>query len=91
MMLSEGVVEIQPLTYLRMVLSYRPIVFTMLLIFRLISIEKFVNWSKLWQLQINLNKCHVLFIRAKSDSNTFSRYTLNSSPLSSHTWCLRLL
>ena len=49
------------------------------------SIDNLVNWSKLWQLEINLNKCHVLPIRAKSNSNTFSRYTLNGSPLSNLT------
>jgi len=46
------------------------------------SIEDLVSWSKLWQLQSNLNKCHVLPIRAKSNSNTDSRYTLDGSPLS---------
>ena len=49
------------------------------------SIDKLVKLSKLWQLQINLNKCHVLPIRSKYNSNTFSRYTLNGSPLSSLT------
>ena len=49
------------------------------------SIDKLVQWSKLWQLQINLNKCHVLPIRSKYNSNTFSRYTLNGSPLSNLT------
>jgi len=43
------------------------------------SIDKLVDWSKLWQLQINLNKCDVLSIRAKSNSSTFSRNTLNDS------------
>jgi len=28
------------------------------------SIDKLVDWSRLWQLQITLNKCHVLPIRA---------------------------
>ena len=49
------------------------------------SIDQLVNWSKLWQLEINLNKCHVLPIRAKSNSNTFGRYTLNGSSLSNLT------
>jgi len=46
---------------------------------------KLVNWSKLWRLQINLIKYHVLPIRAKSNENTFSRNTLNGSPLSNFT------
>ena len=46
------------------------------------SIDNLVNWYKLWQLEINMNKCHVLPIRVKSDLNTFSSYTLNGSPLS---------
>ena len=49
------------------------------------SIDNLVNWSKLWQLEINSNKCHVLPIRAKSNSNTFSRYIHNGSPLSNLT------
>jgi len=36
------------------------------------SIDKFVDWSELWQLQINLNKCHVLPIRAKPITQTRS-------------------
>ena len=49
------------------------------------SIDNLVNWSKLGQLEITLNECHVLPIRAQSNSNTFSRYTLNGFPLSNLT------
>lgn len=49
------------------------------------SIDKLVNWSKLWQLEINLNKCHVLSINTKSKSNIGSRYSLNGFPLSNVT------
>lgn len=43
------------------------------------SIDKLVNLSKIWQLQINLNKCHILSIRAKPNSNIYSHNTLNGS------------
>jgi len=49
------------------------------------SIDKLVNWSKLWQIQINSNKCHVFPIRTKSNLNTSSRYTLSDYPLSTLT------
>jgi len=48
-------------------------------------IDKLVNCSKLWLLQINLHKGPVLPIRDKSNLNTVSRYTFNGSPLSNLT------
>ena len=85
-MLFQSVVEMQPLHYLLVILSFYSV-------FNATdnssdlqqSIDKLVKWSKLWQLQINLKKCHVLPICAKYNSNTFSRYTLNGSPLSNLT------
>ena len=46
------------------------------------SIDQLVYWSKLWQLKININKCHVLSIRNKSRTNTSFQYVLDGVSLS---------
>ena len=47
------------------------------------SLDKLVEWSNLWQLQINMNKCQVLSIHNKSISNVSSNYSVNGFVLSS--------
>ena len=47
------------------------------------SIDKLVEWSNLWQLQINMNKCQVLSIHTKLNINISSNYSLNGFVLSS--------
>ena len=46
------------------------------------SVDQLVYWSNLWQLKININKCHVLSIRNKSGTNTSFQYVLDGGPLS---------
>ena len=46
------------------------------------SVDQLVYWSNLWQLKININKCHVLSIRNKSGTNTSFQYVLDGVPLS---------
>ena len=41
------------------------------------SLDLLVSWSNVWQLKINISKCHVLPIRSKSRSNTFNQYSLD--------------
>jgi hypothetical protein len=41
------------------------------------SLDLLVSWSNMWQLKINISKCHVLPIRSKSRSNTFNQYSLD--------------
>jgi hypothetical protein len=48
-----------------------------------LSIDNLVDWSNLWQLRINMNKCQVLSIRNKFNSNVSSHYSLNGFVLSS--------
>ena len=43
------------------------------------SIDQLVHWSNLWQLKININKCHVLSIRNKTRTNTTCEYLLAGS------------
>jgi len=72
-MSSQFVVEIQPLNYLQMILRY-------LYVYNVTdnssdlqqSIDKLVDWSKWWQLPINLNKCYVLPIFVLSLTQTLS-------------------
>ena len=46
------------------------------------SVDQLVYWSNLWQLKININKCHVLSIRNKSRTNTSFQYVLDGVSLS---------
>jgi len=41
------------------------------------SLDLLISWSNMWQLKINISKCHVLPIRSKSRSNTFNQYSLD--------------
>ena len=41
------------------------------------SLDLLVSWSNIWQLKINISKCHVLSIRSKSRSDTFHKYLLD--------------
>ena len=41
------------------------------------SLDLLVSSSNVWQLKINISKCHVLPIRSKSRSNTFNQYSLD--------------
>jgi len=45
------------------------------------SIDQLVLWSNIWQLKININKCHVLSIRNKTRTNTTCEYLLEGSHL----------
>ena len=46
------------------------------------SVDQLVYWSNVWQLKININKCHVLSIRIKSITNTSFQYVFDGVPLS---------
>lgn len=41
------------------------------------SLDQLVTWSNMWQLKINISKCHVLSIRSKSKTNTSNQYLLD--------------
>ena len=45
------------------------------------SIDHLVHWSNMWQLKININKCHVLPIRNKTRTNTTCEYHLAGAHL----------
>jgi Reverse transcriptase (RNA-dependent DNA polymerase) len=38
------------------------------------SIDQLVHWPNMWQLEININKCHVLSTRNKTSTNTTCEY-----------------
>jgi hypothetical protein len=48
------------------------------------SVDKIVYWSNIWQLKVNVDKCHVLSIRNrnKSKDSNQSQYLLDGIPLS---------
>jgi len=46
------------------------------------SIYQLVIWSNMWQLKININKCHVLSIRIKTRTITTCEHLLEGSHLS---------
>ena len=46
------------------------------------SIDHLVHWSNMWQLKININKCHVLPIRNKTRTNTTCEYHFAGAHLS---------
>jgi len=46
------------------------------------SIDQLVLWSNMWQLILNIIKCHVLSIRNKTRTNTTYEYLLEGSHLS---------
>ena len=41
------------------------------------SPDLLVSWFNVWQLKINISKCHVLPIRSKSRSNNSKQYSLD--------------
>jgi hypothetical protein len=41
------------------------------------SVDQLVYWSNIWQLKVNINKCHVLPIRRKSINSTSCQYFLD--------------
>ena len=47
------------------------------------SVDQLVYWSKMWQLKININKCHVLSISNKSKTGTSCQYLLDGHPVNS--------
>jgi len=46
------------------------------------SIDQLVLWSNMWQLKINIKKCHVLSIRNKTRTTTTCEYLSEGSHLS---------